>query len=255
MYTDDYLCHSSPKSFMKWTGNSPEPRNWFSPKKPPRLELVEAEFSYLHSVASTYHLFRAYQVAPGKPRRLQKQVAHYYQTYDWLYPEGQARYPAATANSAPPSALAGLQETPPSPKFPAPHLTGTLNNSAKPTSSLPILKPRIRGGQILSPLREMHNILATPAALLSSSPKPVRRKTSDLSKTLFITMNTWLTGSQMKQIRHYPSGSFPTPGRVLHVGLHSQPCPLAIPSLEGGGDFSMQGEGQVVAFGGLVGEA
>jgi hypothetical protein len=97
MYPDDYFCHFYPPQILngmdrqltraKDLAQSDEARA--------RIELVEAEFRYLRSVASVYHMFRAYQVAPSWPLfdTVKEQVAQYQRTWDGLHPDGKAINP------------------------------------------------------------------------------------------------------------------------------------------------------------------
>lgn len=119
-----------------------------------RLELVEAEFRYLHSVASTYHIFRAYQMAPTRPlfHALADQVENYHRTYDWLYPDGEARNPGGYRKLRTPFGIGWPTGNRPMERvvglpfdwdFPKLRESGELPN--------PLIEPRIRGGQILKP--------------------------------------------------------------------------------------------------------
>ncbi|MCA1808200.1 MAG: DUF4838 domain-containing protein, partial [Lentisphaerae bacterium] len=58
-----------------------------------RVELVEAEFRYLHSVASVFHMYRAYRMLPNWTSfgLLEQKVREYQETLDWLFPDGKPR--------------------------------------------------------------------------------------------------------------------------------------------------------------------
>lgn len=156
MYPDDYLCHFFPPQVLQEMDRQLALAKQLvqSDEARARIELVEAEFRYLHCVASTYHLFRAYQVAPTQPLfdALEKQVTHYHQTYNWLYPKGQARYPGGYRKLRTPFSTGWPTGNQPLPKVPGPPFDWDFDRLNKTGElPLPILKPRIRGGQILNP--------------------------------------------------------------------------------------------------------
>ena len=119
-----------------------------------RLELVEAEFRYLHSVASTFHVIRAYQVAPTRPLfdALADQVKNYHRTYDGLYPEGEARSPGGYRKLRTPFGIGWPTGKKPLEKVAGPPFDWDFAN-LRESDELPnpIIVPRIRGGQILKP--------------------------------------------------------------------------------------------------------
>lgn len=119
-----------------------------------RLELVEAEFRYLHSVAATYHVFRAYQVVPTRPLfdALAGQVENYHRTYDSLYPEGKALSPGGYRKLRTPFGIGWPSGNQRMEKVVGPPFDwdfAKLRESGELPN--PILEPRIRGGQILEP--------------------------------------------------------------------------------------------------------
>lgn len=119
-----------------------------------RLELVEAEFRYLHGVASTYHVLRAYQVAPTRPLfdALAGEVENYHRTYDSLYPDGKALSPGGYRKLRTPFGIGWPSGNRPMEKVVGPPFDwdfAKLRESGELPN--PILDPRIRGGQILEP--------------------------------------------------------------------------------------------------------
>jgi hypothetical protein len=119
-----------------------------------RIELVEAEFRYVHSVASVYHFSRAYQVAPSWPLfdALEKQVDNYHQTYDWLYPEGEARNPGGYRKLRTPFGTGWPTGDKPLAKVGGPPFDWDFDElREKGELPRPVIEPRIRGGQLLKP--------------------------------------------------------------------------------------------------------
>ena len=156
MYPDDYHCHFFPPQVLQEIDRQLALAKELvrSKESRARIELVEAEFRYLHSVASTYHLFRAYQTAPIQPlfESLEKQVTHYHQTYDWLYPEGKVRYPGGYRKLRTPFSTGWPTGNQPLQKVPGPPFDWDFDGLRKSGElPRPLLKPRIRGGQLLKP--------------------------------------------------------------------------------------------------------
>lgn len=122
-----------------------------------RLELVEAEFRYLHSVASTYHVFRAYQVVPTRPLfdALADQVKHYHETYDSLYPDGKALSPGGHRKLRTPFGIGWPSGNQRMEKVVGPPFDwdiAKLRESGELPN--PVIEPRMRGGEILKPYGE-----------------------------------------------------------------------------------------------------
>jgi hypothetical protein len=108
----DFYCHFFPPQMLHdMSANLEHARTLATDRKvKARLELVDAEFKYLYSVAMVFHLYRAYQSAPGWASfdLLAAQVKEHERTLEWLFPNGKTR------------AIAGLRVP-----FNGRHLTGS----------------------------------------------------------------------------------------------------------------------------------
>ncbi len=155
MYPDDYLCHFFPPQILnemdRQLARAQERAQ--SDETRARIELVAAEFRYLQSVATVHHMFRAYQVAPSWTLfdALQKQVRGHAKIYDWLHPNGKALNPGGYRKLRTPfnigwpcnDALKKVTGPPFDWDFEKIRQSGDL--------PVPVIKPRIRGGQSLKP--------------------------------------------------------------------------------------------------------
>ena len=161
MYPDDYHSHFFPPQILqemdrqltraKALAQTDETRA--------RIGLVDAEFRYLLGVASVHHLFRAYQIAPTRLLfdAVEKQVQNYRRTYDWLHREGKAINPGGYRKLRTPFNI-GWPCNRPLNKIGGPpfHHVPPFHwdfEKLRQTGELPrpVLKPRIRGGQVLKP--------------------------------------------------------------------------------------------------------
>ena len=118
-----------------------------------RIELVEAEFRYLRSVASVYHVFRAYQAAPSRPLfdALEEQAANYQQTWDSLHPDGKAINPGGYRKLRTPFGT-GWPTNRPLLKIAGPPFNWDFEKiRGSGRLPRPVIPPRIRGGQLLKP--------------------------------------------------------------------------------------------------------
>jgi len=97
MLPGDYVCHFFAPAILNKMSASLDRALALAEdgKVRARLELVEAEFRYLRSVASVHHVYRAYCVAPSWDllKAVERQVHAHRQTLDWLQPGGRAREP------------------------------------------------------------------------------------------------------------------------------------------------------------------
>lgn len=95
MLPGDYLCHFLAPAVLNRMSTSLDRALAEDEEVRARLELVKAEFRYLRSVASVYHVYRAYRVAPSWDllKAVERQVYAHRETLDWLQPGGRAREP------------------------------------------------------------------------------------------------------------------------------------------------------------------
>ncbi|MDF1814690.1 MAG: DUF4838 domain-containing protein [Verrucomicrobiales bacterium] len=156
MYPGDFHCHYFPPQILNKMvreldlafelAGSDEVRA--------RLELTSAEFRYLRSVASVYHLFRAYQIAPTRPllEALGDKVKQYHETYDWLYPDGKARTPGGDRKLRTPFNIGLTIGKKSLSKVPGPPFDWDFDELAKSGElPVPVIEPRLRGGMALKP--------------------------------------------------------------------------------------------------------
>jgi Domain of unknown function (DUF4838) len=97
MFPGDFACHFfAPKVLNEMTSHLDRALRLAEAKDvKARLELVEAEFRYLRSIAAVQHAFRAYRVAPSWDalKVVEAHVKTYRETLDWLQPGGKGREP------------------------------------------------------------------------------------------------------------------------------------------------------------------
>ena len=163
MYPDDYFCHFFPPQILNEMDQQLAKANQLAQtdETRARIELVEAEFRYLRSVASVYHLFRGYQVAPSLPLfdALGEQVSRYHQTWESLHPDDKAINPGGYRKLRTPFNI-GWPCNKPLPKIGGPPFKSGPPfdwDFAKIRESgdlpRPVIPARIRGGQVLKPYR------------------------------------------------------------------------------------------------------
>lgn len=119
-----------------------------------RIELAAAEFRYLYSVASVYHLFRAYQLAPEGPllKVLEEKVASYHQTHDGLYHDGNSLTTRMREKLRTPFNIDLTGGKKLLKKVPGPPFDWNFDELARGDElPRPVIEPRLRGGNGLKP--------------------------------------------------------------------------------------------------------
>ena len=138
MYPDDYLCHFYPPQILnQMTQHLAHAKQLAqTDESHARINLVEAEFRYLHSVASVHHIFRAYHIAPANCSSMlsTSRSPTTIRPGTPSIPTAKPSTPVATANSAPRSAPAGPRIAR-CRKSPARRLIGISRSSAKAANS------------------------------------------------------------------------------------------------------------------------